>query len=328
MKDAGRNFRLGLFVLGGVVFLLGMLFFLGLSDAFSHKAAVCTYFAESVQGLSVGSEVKYRGVAIGTVSKIIIRVSDQLVQVNMEIGLDHFVNVDEGGRRQQIADFNRFFQSELEKGMRCRLEYTGITGLRYIDFDYYATPGQALPEKPLDDDDADQLFIPAVPSSFHDILKAIGTSLDRISRVRFEEISDGLERSFSELSGLLSDPALKSMIERVNGAALDLQSTSRTIAGVINEERLERLMDLLEADLTMIRELGEQWKRESREAKIPESSAAFREAAASLVAGSENFGVTLFKLNRALDAMTELVEYLNQDPGSLVRGKSSRPVAE
>lgn len=327
MKDRNRSFRLGLFVLGGLIVLLGMLFFLGMSDLFSHKAAVCTYFSESVQGLSVGSEVKYRGVAIGTVSKIIIRVSDQLVQVNMEIGLDHFVNVDAGGRRQQIADFNRFFRSELEKGMRCRLEYTGITGLRYIDFDYYATPGQALPEEPLDAD-VDQLFIPAVPSSFHDILKAIGTSLDRISRVRFEEISDGLERSFSELSGLLSDPALKSMIERVNGAALDLQSTSRTIAGVINEERLERLMDLLEADLKMVRELGEQWKQESREAKIPESTAAFREAAASLVTGSENFGVTLFKLNRALDAMTELVEYLNQDPGSLVRGKSSRPVTE
>ncbi len=326
MKDSSRKFRLGAFVLGGTFLLLGMLFFLGMSDIFSRKATVCTYFAESVQGLSVGSSVKYRGVSIGTVSKVIIRVSDQLVQVNMEIERDYFVHVDAGGRRKQLEDFNRFFQSELEKGMRCRLEYAGITGLRYIDFDYFATPGQALPEAPLNDEE--MLYIPAVPSSFRDILKAIGTSLDRIARIRFEEISDGLERSFSELSGLLADPALKTMIARINETALNLQSTSRTIEGVVNEERLKKLMDLLEADLVMIHELGEQLKKDSSEAKIPESTAVFRDAATSLVSGSENFGATLFKLNQTLDAMTELLEALNRDPGSVVHGKSAQPVTE
>lgn len=99
--------------------------------------------------------------------------------------------------------------------MRCRLEYAGITGMRYIDFDYFATPGQTLPEPPTGMLEPGTLYIPAVPSPFRDILKAIGTSLDRISRIRFEEISDGLERSLSELSGLLGDPALKSTIVRI-----------------------------------------------------------------------------------------------------------------
>ena len=227
MNDRNQKLRIGMFVIGGVLLLLIMLFFFGMSDFFTHKVAVRTYFSESVQGLTVGSGVKYRGVPIGTVSKIAIRVSDKLVEVNMEIQLDHFVNV-EGGRSRQLTEFDRFFRSELEQGMRCRLEYAGITGMRYIDFDYFATPGQELPEPPAGTGPG-VLYIPAVPSSFRDILKALNTSLDRISRIRFEEISDGLERSLSELSGLLGDPALKSTIVRINDAAENLELGSRTL---------------------------------------------------------------------------------------------------
>ena len=100
MNDRNQKLRIGMFVIGGVLLLLIMLFFFGMSDFFTHKVAVRTYFSESVQGLTVGSGVKYRGVPIGTVSKIAIRVSDKLVEVNMEIQLDHFVNVERSEERR------------------------------------------------------------------------------------------------------------------------------------------------------------------------------------------------------------------------------------
>ena len=206
-NDSFQKIKIGLFVIGGLALLIAILFFLGMTDIFTNKATVQTFFSESVQGLTVGSAVKYRGVPIGNVTKISIRVTDKLVQVDMAVELEHFVSGGEKG--QQRSDFRRFFQAELEQGMRCRLEYAGITGMRYIDFDYFATPGQTLPEPPTGMLEPGTLYIPAVPSPFRDILKAIGTSLDRISRIRFEEISDGLERSLSELSGLLGDPELK-----------------------------------------------------------------------------------------------------------------------
>ena len=320
MNDRNQKLRIGMFVIGGVLLLLIMLFFFGMSDFFTHKVAVRTYFSESVQGLTVGSGVKYRGVPIGTVSKIAIRVSDKLVEVNMEIQLDHFVNV-EGGRSRQLTEFDRFFRSELEQGMRCRLEYTGITGLRYIDFDYFATPGESLREAPPDAQENGVLYIPAVPSSFHDLLEALGTSLERISRVRFEEISDGLERSLSELSGLLADPALKSAINRINDAAENLESGSRTITRVFSENRINQFLDLLEKDLQAIDALTRQLIAESREAKIPQSTAAFRDAADAFIDGQSQLANTLEKLNQALDSLRELADYLNQDPSSLISGK-------
>ncbi len=327
MNDQTQKFRLGVFVIGGVVLLLAMMFFLGMSNLFSRRAVVCTYFSESVQGLTVGSSVKYRGVPIGTVSKIMIRVSDKLVEVNMEIELDHFVGSD-SSRGGQQEEFHSFFRSELEQGLRCRLEYAGITGMRYIDFDYFVPPGQALPEPPVTPGIAGALYIPPVPSSFRDILKALSTSLERISRIRFEEISDGLERSLSEVSGILSDPALKSAIGRINDAAENLERGTDTLSRVFSEARLENLMNILEKDLRAIDALTGQLVDESKGLKLAESSAAFRDAAGAVVDGQAQLANTLEKLNQTLDAVRMLVDYLEQDPSSIISGKKKPPLAE
>ena len=313
-NDSFQKIKIGLFVIGGLALLIAILFFLGMTDIFTNKATV-----QSVQGLTVGSAVKYRGVPIGNVTKISIRVTDKLVQVDMAVELEHFVSGGEKG--QQRSDFRRFFQSELEQGMRCRLEYAGITGMRYIDFDYFATPGQTLPEPPAGMLEPGTLYIPAVPSPFRDILKAIGTSLDRISRIRFEEISDGLERSLSELSGLLGDPALKSTIVRINDAAENLELGSRTLSRVFSEERLNRLMTVLEEDLDNVNKLTGQLIRETRDAKLPESAAAFRDASNAISFSQDELANTLTKLNQTLDALTELADSLSADPSSIVSGK-------
>ena len=318
-NDSFQKIKIGLFVIGGLALLIAILFFLGMTDIFTNKATVQTFFSESVQGLTVGSAVKYRGVPIGNVTKISIRVTDKLVQVDMAVELEHFVSGGEKG--QQRSDFRRFFQSELEQGMRCRLEYAGITGMRYIDFDYFATPGQTLPEPPTGMLEPGTLYIPAVPSPFRDILKAIGTSLDRISRIRFEEISDGLERSLSELSGLLGDPALKSTIVRINDAAENLELGRRNLSRVFSEERLNRLMTVLEEDLDNVNKLTGQLIRETRDAKLPESAAAFRDASNAISFSQDELANTLTKLNQTLDALTELADSLSADPSSIVSGK-------
>ena len=324
-NDSTQKIKIGLFVLGGLMMLIAVLFFLGMSDIFTHKTTVRTYFSESVQGLSVGSAVKYRGVPIGNVTKISIRVSDKLVQVDMAVELAHFISGGKSGHER--SDFRRFFRSELEQGLRCRLEYTGITGMRYIDFDYYATPGQALPPPPAGiQNEADALYIPAVPSPFRDILRAIGTSLDRISRIRFEEISDGLARSLSELSGLLSDPALKSAITRINESAENLERGSRNVARVLSEERLNRLMKVFEDDLAGIDKLTGQLRTMLTRAKLPESSEAFRDASNAISFNQDALRNTLTKLNQTLDALTELANSLATDPSSIVTGKKKPPV--
>ena len=63
-------FKIGLFVLAAVVLLVILLIALGAGNFGSKKIYFETYFDESVQGLSSGSTVHFRGFPIGKVERI------------------------------------------------------------------------------------------------------------------------------------------------------------------------------------------------------------------------------------------------------------------
>ena len=70
MSAKASYFRLGLFMILGVALLVGGVIVLGAGSLFKETVAAETFFDESVQGLGVGSRVRFRGVEIGTVSHI------------------------------------------------------------------------------------------------------------------------------------------------------------------------------------------------------------------------------------------------------------------
>src|SRR6476620_9020461 len=69
MFGRGIFFRVGLLIVGGVVLLVAMSWFLT-GNQIGGGSVYESYFSESVQGLEVGAAVKYRGVTIGRVADI------------------------------------------------------------------------------------------------------------------------------------------------------------------------------------------------------------------------------------------------------------------
>ena len=70
MSLKANYFKLGLFVVGAVIAGAIVLVVIGSGRWFQPKLTIETYFNESVQGLDIGSKLKYRGVAIGEVKSI------------------------------------------------------------------------------------------------------------------------------------------------------------------------------------------------------------------------------------------------------------------
>src|SRR4029078_12992908 len=70
MSLKANYFKLGLFVVGAVVAGVIVLLVIGSGRWFQPRLSIETYFNESVQGLDVGSKLKYRGVVIGEVKSI------------------------------------------------------------------------------------------------------------------------------------------------------------------------------------------------------------------------------------------------------------------
>lgn len=320
-KKEQQNLTTGLFVLSGLVLLLVLLFFLGLSDLFTRKITMQTGFEESVQGLTRGSAVKYRGVQIGTVKDISILVEENIIQVEMEIDPDNFLK----HRRNHPftdAEFRKFIDSEITaKGLRARLEMLGITGMRYIDFDYFVSPNSPVPAPPKFAGSPYALYIPGVTSQLKDVTHTLTMALDRISKIRFERISEHLEESLLYLSQLLNSREIKSTISRLNDTAANLEKSSHTIVNVLSEERLLKLTDQLEKTLLSVTDLKNTFAQIATDAKIPETTASFRQAMDVVTEQRPGVADALTKLDQTLETIRTLAEYLSTDPSSLLRGK-------
>ena len=313
MKDRDAKIRCGLFLTAGLLVLLLMLFLLGGRDLFVRKATIRSVFPESVQGLSTGSAVKYRGAPVGSVSKIIILVDRRMVQVDMEIELDSF-----GGTKDS---FENYFRREIKQGLRCRMEFLGITGMKFIDLDYFAPPEEELPPAPDFVGDPAAIYVPSVPSSFRDIYAALVTAMERISRIKFEEIADGIERTLNDFSSILADPAIKSAIARINDAAANLEATTGVISRTLDETQIVHFRDMLDGGMQNLNILLRKFTEESEKAKIAESAASFRAAADAITESRGELSNSLQKFNRLMDSLRMLTDYLERDPNSIINGK-------
>lgn len=312
MNEQTRRLHTGIFLTGGLLLVLAILFFLGGRDLFARKLKISTYFDESVQGLSRGAAVKYRGAPIGTVSDIRIIFSKRIVRVDMEIDVDSFSGIE--------GNFSSEFLHEIrDNGLRCRLEYLGITGLKFIDLDYRKSAGGDLSTPEFIDDNT--LYVPSVPSSFTDIYTSVAGAIDKIGRINIEEIGSDVSRALQEIVSLISDPAWKSAINRIDEAAANIEALSGSVTRAVDESRLNRILSGVEKSLANLDALIVSMNKNLVDSKLPESTQAFRSAAAAVVDSRSEVNHVIFKVNQAIDSFRMLVDYLESDPGALLRGK-------
>ena len=318
MSEQTQKMRIGIFIVTGLVLMLGILFFLGLSDIFIDKVKLVTRFQESVQGLTVGSPVKYRGVQVGTVSDISIMMQEKNVWVVMEIEPRFFHGLN-------TSSFQAALQKELNNGLACRLEFAGITGMKFIDLDYFrnANADYNIPaDLPLED----AVYITGGPSAFQDFSSTVTNALERLSKIKFEEISSELERSLASLNTLLADPAIKSTIAKLNEAAENLESSTGVISQAVNEERIVNLFDELDKNLKALHKLTTSFNKTSEEMKLPQSTQALRNAAGSVMECQKDINETLLKLNRTLESVRIFFDYISKDPSAVIKGKKQKSV--
>ena len=83
-KRAVSNVKLGLFVLGGLLFLVLLLYMIGKNRSLFGSTYVLKARFENVQGLVAGNNVRFSGIQAGTVKRIKI-LSDTVIEVTMII---------------------------------------------------------------------------------------------------------------------------------------------------------------------------------------------------------------------------------------------------
>ncbi len=318
----GNKYKLGLFVLAGLILLLLMLFLFGMSEIFRPKIRFVTLFDESVQGLEIGQPVKLRGVTVGKVSRVKLREKDNKIRVDMEAVLDSIEP--ESSKTTEFKErftkdagyFFSYLRNEMGNGLRCRLEFAGITGMKYVEMDYTERPVGTVEQPPAFEEGI--LYVPSTPSLYSELRTSVQASLAKIAMIDFKEISDNLNRSLESVDKFMNDPKLSRIIMRLDELSGHLNETARNLEENFSEDDIKEIKKQIEDSLISFRKLSGTLSTEIDKAKLGETSTATRRTMENM---EKEIKKTLGKFDKAIDAFTELVRYLEEDPGSLVHGK-------
>lgn len=192
-------FKLGTFIISGGALLIFVIIVLGAGRFFSRPVVLETYFNEAVNGLEIGSPVRFRGVKIGRVSSIDFVMGRY---TTMEQSDSRYVYVEcELDRSDFLANAKASAQKELDReikrGLRIRPISQGLTGTLYLGIDYFppqANPPLAVNWVP------NNLYVPSAPSTMSRIEAAVADASEAISSLDREDMEAILKgvRSVSE----------------------------------------------------------------------------------------------------------------------------------
>jgi len=212
----------GMFILGALaIFIVGFLSFGG-SNIFSKPSRFLIYFEESVSGLDPGAPLKFNGVRIGRVAAVNVRydatTKKALVQTICEINRN--VLTDSVGVMIDLTNPAEL-QGLIDRGLRARLNLTGITGLLFVELDfedvrkYPADPRFMAESYPV---------VPAIPSPISEVQQSIVEIVANLKQVDFAGLSQQVKTLLTATNEKVSALDVKVLGDKV-GAAADAVTT-------------------------------------------------------------------------------------------------------
>lgn len=215
MATPSNHWKLGLFVVTGVALGLASVVILGVRGMHKETVSYLSYFDESVQGLEVGSPVKFRGVTIGTVSKIHVAPDRRHVGVTSDLGVEEINLMGLGhGKGEEL-------QIHVPKDLRIQLASAGITGVKFAQLDFFSVKGNPAPKLPFQ---VPANYIPAAVSTMKNLEDAIVLAVDR-----FPEMTNAALDLIERLDHLVNDIDQNQIPKR---ALTTLASADQTFASV------------------------------------------------------------------------------------------------
>lgn len=297
MAAPTNHWKLGLFVVVGFAAALLAVVIFGAASMRKETVHYHTYFNESVQGLDVGSPVKFRGVTIGHVSAIEIAPDHRLVDVVEEI---------------DVADIKRLGLLETGHGrtgkpkfaippdLRAQLGSQGITGVKFVSIDFFdekSNPPPSLPFAPA------ERYIPAAPSMMKNLEDTITKAMERLP-----EMVDAVVMIMGRVNGLL--------------ATLEKEDVSHKAASALaHADQVMTAMHtaILRLDRANIGEKAAGTIDELKVAVTKMNKVLDRFEGGAMAADVD---ATLRDVSEAAEAIRKLAETLERDPDMLLKGRA------
>ncbi len=302
MKKASPTL-IGAFVLGAIALALGGLAVFGSGKFFQKTTRVILYFEGSVNGLSVGAPLKFKGVPIGQVSEIQL-MFDQDEQI---AAIPVIAEIDDGLVSTNLGtnvDLNaREIENLVARGMRATLESQSlVTGLLFVSLDIEPdNDATTLPVK------SRYPQIPTLPSTLEQFSATLSDVVKQLRDVDFRKLMDGITQTVSGLNRIVNSPEvektlndLDETLKAMREAVLEIKSAVGPVTTNL-EEATQEATKVLES----LRSTAES----ARELLNPNAPLAYQ------------LERTIKDVGEAARALKELAQLVDEQPTVLLYGK-------
>ena len=319
MSAKANYFKLGMFIIVAVALAIGAVLVLGAGKLFQKKFIVETYLDQSVQGVEVGSKVKYRGVPIGNIRKISCTRNhyspnpgrhEQHSYVLLELEL---TSLPFGGMSERTIDVE--LPKEVRHGLRTRITSQGVTGTSYIEIDYLEP--DRYPPLPIDWQPANP-YIPSAPSALSKIVNSAEEVFTELQDIEFARIAADAEKFIAKLSNLpfamLGTNALELLVE--------VRDSNRRVQELLGRPEISSAVTNLSGAVAGLRRLAESPGLTNSIAQLERTLLRVDQ----VVAGKDDdLSVTLDNLRALTANLRELSENARRFPAQLLFGQPPKP---
>jgi paraquat-inducible protein B len=233
-------FAVGVFVVGAFVLFLCTVFLLFRGNFSRNRTTFVLYFNSSLNGLDIGSPVKFKGVRIGTVQSIEIAYDGEsnsvLTPVVVEIDTTIF---SPSAQALSKVDRRKFYQNQIMGGLAAKLSMESfVTGKLFVELDYYRPNKIRFYIK----SKSNISQIPTVASEIEKFISGADNIIKQFSKLDLKTISRRLVSILSNLDDQFQGANIREMVHNIFNAAVGIQN-------FFNSEKMRGLVEHLSATM-------------------------------------------------------------------------------
>jgi len=299
---------IGAFVLGAAVLVVvGMVVF-GSGRFFRQEIEAVCYFAGSVNGLNTGAPVKFRGVPIGTVREIRMRLPPPEEKSPEELRIPVWIAIDLKQlaelRGQHVEVDRTRLDTLIAAGLRAQLQTESfVTGVLFVGLDYF--PGsQVVLELP---PDSGVLEIPTMPTTLEQAFEEITKVMARLDAVDIEALVTSIRHAADRIGHLAASRDLEETIVAFRDTLHSIQDVSRSVQPTLNPT----LKDLQATTVRLRTTL----------AQLDDTLGRLRTVIDPQAPLAVELNRTLIDLGDAARRVGTFVQYLERNPNALITGR-------
>jgi len=307
MVTRASYFKIGLFTLAATALLVAVIIALGAGALLHDRVIVETYLDETVQGIEVGSPVKYRGVQVGNVDDIMFTYNVYerqkplgerrgYVLVRMAVS-PKFVE------RATPEGFGRMLKELVARGLRVRLRPQGVTGLSYLEMDYISDP-ELYPDLEFEWTPA-HFYVPSAPgigSRIEDAVFSITRTLRTLEEADLGTIAGDIQKLVVSVTDLVRDPEVAALRDEATRLIVEARETTRMAREFLEKPEVRTLLEDTSGAAAAVKRIAETSERD-----LPPMLEDLRRTAEGLRTVSDELPETMRQLNATLRRLSLLL---------------------